>query len=296
MSLNYIKRFLRDLYHTWERVDAGTFIIYLSKIAVCAPEIIRTKTLVSANQKMRGHMCRFKTGDGITVVLDGEFFGIAKEIYCNRVYFAVPGFEVNTGDYVVDLGAQCGTFTTLAAARGGRVISVEAQSGFIPFIEANLKKNNCLNEASIEWGIIGANAGLFSDPANRRAASHYYQEAPMVTFYDLIKKYNLRQVDFLKVDIEGSEFDLFTGDISWLAIVKRIAMEVHLDCGDVNKLSSILEKAGFEVWLVDNDRQVVRDLTRNSQQIAGYLFARKLAQGEMLSHKQTAMAIAARSA
>jgi FkbM family methyltransferase len=293
--MNLIGKFLRDLYHTGKRVDARTFLLYLSKLVICTPEILRTRTLISANRRMRGHRCKFKAGGGAVVVLDGAFFGIAKEVYCREVYFALPGFEVNAGDCVVDLGSQCGTFTALAAARGARVVAVEAQSGFIPVIESNLRANHCLDRVAVEWGLVGANTGLFSDPARRKAASHYQREAPVLALPEIIKKYGLRQIDLLKVDIEGSEFDLFRGDLSWLSIVKRIAMEVHLDCGEAGELASALEKAGFEVWLVDNDQRVVNALTRSDQQAGGYVFARKTqAQAEMPAGKQAAIASAAR--
>jgi hypothetical protein len=77
-------------------------------------------------------------------------------------------------------------------------------------------------------------------------------------------------VDFLKVDIEGFEFDLFSGDIGWVRNVEKIAMEVHPDYGDVSALKSTLEKAGFRVWLLDGNRKRVTQLRESS----GYVFAK----------------------
>jgi hypothetical protein len=79
-------------------------------------------------------------------------------------------------------------------------------------------------------------------------------------------------------------------------LVKRIAMEIHLDCGNVNELTAILEKMGFEVWLVDNDQRIVSDLLKNKHQTGGYLFARRSFQAGMPIPPQSAVAVAARPA
>jgi len=90
--------------------------------------------------------------------------------------------------------------------------------------------------------------------------------------WDLITKYDLETIDFLKVDIEGSEFDLFNSDIGWLSRVKKIAMEVHLEFGDITELASKLESRGFAVWLLDNDGHVVEQI---EEQTSGYIFAKR---------------------
>jgi len=58
-------------------------------------------------------------------------------------------------------------------------------------------------------------------------------------------------VDFLKADIEGAEFELFANNDEWLAKVRRIAMEIHAEYGDVDRFVSRLKAKGFEVILTD---------------------------------------------
>lgn len=270
-----LKILLKDLYQIWRIADKRTFFTYLVNIARCVPEILRTKTLQSANERMKGTICRFALPGHNTVMLDGKFFGIAKELYCRGIYFTIPGFQINSSDCVVDLGAQVGTFTTLAAVCGRKVISVEAQSGFLPLIESNLRHNNCFEKVNLEWGLVGAESGLFSNPITRREASHYLKEPPILSLADLFAKYRLDQVDFLKVDIEGSEFSLFSGDLSWLKVVRRIALEVHFEFGDAAALARVLESAGFEVWLVNNDQRVVEAFDQGNGTGSGYIFAKR---------------------
>jgi FkbM family methyltransferase len=264
-------KFLKELCGIWRHSDLKTFLPYVCKTIEHAPEIIRTRSLACADAGMGGRTCRFTPFDGATVDLDGCYFSGAREIYCRGVYFAVPGFGIGREDVCVDLGANAGVFTTLAALRGKKVIAVEAQSGFLPLIRRNLRRNNCLNKASVELGLMGSSRGTLSDPAGRKNCSHWGEEAPELSLPEVLRRHHVTRVDFLKIDIEGSEFALFDGDCEWLKIVRKVVLEVHRGFGDVNSLRSRLENNGFQVWLVDNHQAVVDKLTESS----GYIFARK---------------------
>ena len=265
------RRFLKELHHVWSHADLRTFLVYASRAAGSVPEILRTKSLACIDAAMSGRRCRFTPFDRTTVELDGIYFSGAREIYCRGVYFALPGFGIGRDDVCVDLGANAGVFTTLAARCGKKVIAVEAQSEFLPLIRQNLLRNNCLDKASVEFGLIGSTTGKLSDPAERRNCSHWREEAPALLLPEVLGRHEVTRVDFLKVDIEGSEFGLFDGDCDWLRKVRRVAMEVHCRFGDVNSICARLENYGFKTWLVDNRQTVVSRLSESS----GYLFARR---------------------
>lgn len=132
-------------------------------------------------------------------------------------------------------------------------------------------RNHCLRKASVELGLIGSATGTLSGPIERKNCSHWGEEAPELSLPELLRRRHVKRVDFLKIDIEGSEFALFSGGCEWLRIVRKVVLEVHWRFGDVNGLHSRLENNGFQVWLVDNHQAVVDKLTEPS----GYLFARK---------------------
>ncbi|HET7215968.1 MAG TPA: FkbM family methyltransferase [Terriglobia bacterium] len=265
------RRFLEELYRVWKHSDARTSLAYASRAMKSVPEIIRTRSLACVDEAMSGRRCRFRPFDGTMVDLDGSYFSGAREIYCRGVYFALPGFDIGREDVCVDLGANAGVFTTLAARRGKKVIAVEAQSEFLPLIRQNLLRNHCLDKASVELGLIGSTTGKLSDPGERKNCSHWGREAPVRSLPEVLGRHNVRRVDFLKVDIEGSEFGLLEGDCGWLDMVGRVAMEVHCQFGDANHLCARLQNHGFRVWLVDNHQTVVNRLNESS----GYLFARR---------------------
>lgn len=58
------------------------------------------------------------------------------------------------------------------------------------------------------------------------------------------------QVDLLKIDIEGSEFEIFNekNSLAWLEEVRMIAVEVHEEFGSTRDIVSVLEKNGFETF------------------------------------------------
>lgn len=252
--------------------DKVTGGIYCLNVAISSLRIIRTKTLVPADERMRTRICNFTPLEGGEIFLEGRHFSSARELYCRRVYFRQPGFEIHNNDIVIDLGANAGLFTTMAAVYGRLVVAVEAQSEFLPVINANLSRNKCMERARLDHALVGPRTGMLSNEAVRAAATHWREPPPTLSVSEIIDKYALDQVDLLKVDIEGSEFDAFAGDLAWLARVRRIVMEIHTDFGDVGVLRRRLESCGFRTTLVDDDSgKVVDQITGPS----GYLFARR---------------------
>ncbi len=58
----------------------------------------------------------------------------------------------------------------------------------------------------------------------------------MTTF---LKKFSIEKVNLFKIDIEGSEENIFKADVSWLSNVGEILIEFH---------SETIKKMGFEIF------------------------------------------------
>lgn len=67
----------------------------------------------------------FRT-QGVELILEGRLFSGAREMYGRSVYFPDRNFQLESGTTVIDLGANTGLFSLLAALRGCRVIALEA--------------------------------------------------------------------------------------------------------------------------------------------------------------------------
>jgi len=238
------------------------------KVASALPAILRKRSLAPADALMTGALCRFRRF-GTDVVVPGDLFGGAREMYARGVYFAPPNFRLRAGDTVIDLGANQGLFTVLAARIAAKVVAVEAQSRFLEAIRRHLALNPGTAEVALVLGLVGAESGVFADPGALRSSTHYEAAPPVFTMERLFEEHGVRRVDFLKIDIEGSEFSLLGRDVDWLRSVGKVAMEVHLEFGDPSALVDTFARAGFRTELRDNDLHPVSVLTG----VGGYLYA-----------------------
>jgi FkbM family methyltransferase len=244
----------------------GAAIEYMAKIASVSGPIARAKNLSPADKLMSKEPRNWAVR-GVQLELDGFYWTGAREIYGRQVYFPTRDFFFTPGTLVVDLGANYGLFSILAAQAGCSVIAVEAQQGLA-------RKVRTLAEAKglrvdVRTALIGADRGQFSNEAEFLAQPDVEGIVPRITMNELLG--DITSVDFLKVDIEGSEFGLFTGDLSWLARIRKIAMEVHTECGDAGEICRALRLNGFSVSLRDEQGRLVERITGPS----GYIFARE---------------------
>lgn len=115
------------------------------------------------------------------------------------------GVEISAGDVVLDCGASIGLFSLYAMSKNAsEVIAFEMDDYLIPYFEQN---TNDYPEIIVENTRI-ANDGT--------------------TFERIFHKYNLNHVDFAKVDIEGSEFELILNmSDETMKSVDKWAIEVH---------------------------------------------------------------------
>jgi len=272
-----VRKVPSDLVAIFRIAGARVLVMYLVQIAKHLPDILRSHTLRAADDGMSGKVYTFRVL-GKQVRLKGSEFGLAREIYGRGVYFRPPEVILEARDIVVDVGANVGVFTALASVVGARVISVEAQSEFVNQIYDNATRNGARDRVEVEFGLIGAESGAFSDPSVLHSASHFGAEPPTLTMPDLMRRHALDHIDFLKVDIEGSEFALFEGGSEWLTSVDKMAMEVHPEFGDTDHLVKILQGSGFQVDSFDYDRRA----QSRAPQETRYILARRSYPAERL--------------
>ncbi|WP_315817027.1 FkbM family methyltransferase [Paraflavitalea speifideaquila] len=87
--------------------------------------------------------------------------------------------------------------------------------------------NNAIWHSNKSLGIFDTGGGEYSylvkeESEDEKAVTR------SITINDIIEKYQLLKIDLLKIDIEGSEKELFSGNYnSWLSKVGAIVIEVH---------------------------------------------------------------------
>ena len=90
----------------------------------------------------------------------------------------------------------------------------------------------------------------------------------MITFPALLELTGISRIDFLKIDIEGSEF-MILPDLPFEKIA-YVSMEVHQGMGDVAALIQTFRNNGFDVITATSDLIITSDHTRTE-----YLYAKR---------------------
>ena len=141
-----------------------------------------------------------------------------------------------TGQLVLDLGGNIGTFARVVAERGARVWTVE------PDLESlDLAKKNCahLGEVRYFWGAVADHEGSMAftrctDPAGsnlfgKGAARGAPSTVPVYTLGNLIRSMLAQEkreaVDLVKLDVEGAEYLCLP--CPELALCRRALVEFH---------------------------------------------------------------------
>lgn len=142
----------------------------------------------------------WQTDDGIK-----NLENIYNEIWTGGEYSRF-GVEIKPNDIVVDCGANIGMFSQYAISRGAqKVFSFECGDEEFKYLQINTA--NQQNIIPIQ--------GYISDKD--------------YNIKRIILENNLINIDFLKVDIEGFEYDLIINeDTDFLKRVNKMAIELHI--------------------------------------------------------------------
>jgi FkbM family methyltransferase len=191
----------------------------------------------------------------------GESFTFYENLI--RRDYLVDGIGLKPGDTVVDIGANIGAFSILAASLvgpSGRVIAFEPMPETFERLKENIALNGldnveCCNAAiDAEEGVITLHSGNKS----AYASAHNVNEvallddrtiSPCLTLERVFKDHRIDRVDLLKVDCEGSEYGIMESLRPELATrIDQIAMELHPVKGKSSKgLVDTLTALRFEV-------------------------------------------------
>lgn len=277
---NLVDQIFRQLLGVYQIGGKRIFLIYLFAICRCIHRVVGEKSLKPADNLMAGKKICFEPF-GKQMTVDGKHFGLVREIYCSRNYFPpLTGFEIKDTDTVVDLGCNVGIFTILSAKIAKRVVAVDAQSKFLDELKENLSHNNCLDKVTIQLALVGSKSGIFAEERLLKTTSHYGVLPPKLSMNDICQIQELNRIDFLKIDIEGSEFDLFLDNNAWLEFVRKIAMEVHQKFGELDSIIRTMRDWGFKVWLRDKNGIFVDELKDK----LGYIYASRDSETNVVGH------------
>jgi FkbM family methyltransferase len=140
---------------------------------------------------------------------------------------------------IVDAGANIGLASIYFAHKfpRARVISLEPEAANFELLQRNARgyaNIECVPKALwAESGTVnifdpGEGAWAFRTISEGdQAGSKCVGSVDCINVRDLMSKFGLQRIDLLKIDIEGSEKEVFEGSAAWIGDVNAIAIELH---------------------------------------------------------------------
>jgi FkbM family methyltransferase len=241
--------------------------------------------LYPIRRRGRNARCEVELENGMSLVSapDEPLIHLVKEVFVDDCY-RLGGLWLQPGETIVDVGANVGTFA-LAAARAfpqAPIICLEPEASAYALLEDNIRRNRLTQVRTINTACGGA-AGeqvLYARRIQVNAptslstlftADNYgsvfepMTTVPVITLDQLFKEHEIDTCGLLKLDCEGSEYEIvLNASRDTLSKIRHIAMEYHVGLTDhePNELVQWLGECGFAV-----DRQPLLD------EEGGYLYA-----------------------
>jgi FkbM family methyltransferase len=192
---------------------------------------------------------RLLDGTWLTYRLNRGDIQAIREIWLDQVYMPPP--EATSARQVVDLGANIG-FTSLYLHRrldAQHVIAVEPDPANVAILRRNLEQNDV--PATIIDAAVGPFDGQGSFLRDRESnLGQLHDEGDttvqVVSMPSVIGRLpDTATRTLLKLDIEGGEEQLFTGDLSWLGRFETLLAELHPGRADLGRIRGLIEGSGL---------------------------------------------------
>jgi FkbM family methyltransferase len=165
----------------------------------------------------------------------------------------IERFLPKQGDIVVDIGAHMGRYTIISSKRvgaNGKVVAIEAHPGNFEMLNSNIKLNQLTNviplnyaayskETKIKLYVPDEESGYTIYHTLMERTGKKFVEIDAITLDYLLLQLNVIsgvgveeeavEVNWIKIDVEGAEFEVLKGASNVLSKSKDIAllMEVH---------------------------------------------------------------------
>lgn len=213
--------------------------------------------------------------NGYHLLLDFKTEGISKGLYVmgsrEILETEIVNNEVKKGDICLDAGANIGYYCLLEAKKPGtKIYAFEPDKRNMDILKINLKKNKLTNVETYELALSDkketkemfltkqSNLNTF---VNQENFDGKIMKIPTTTIDEFSQN---KKIDFIRMDIEGFEYEVFTGMKNIIKNKKplKIMMEFHTPTynkkRDFTKKIEFMKKNGFIAkYLVTQDKPYV---------------------------------------
>ena len=197
------------------------------------------KSLIKGDRKQFRQICQ-SNGLQLDYRKNKQWLRILKEVFVLREYADCFPFYQNST--IVDIGAHGGYFSFFASLNAQpetTIISYEPNSDNFQLFLENLLSVEFKNIKPLNLAVGGHNAmvdlfkaeGFNSSVLTQNlgaSESKAFEKTQMITLEQVLEQNNLSQIDFLKIDCEGAEYQLLENTpADVFNNLRTIAMEFH---------------------------------------------------------------------
>lgn len=189
---------------------------------------------------------------------------ILKEIYIERLYDRF--FIGHDKLVVVDIGANIGLTTEYFSKFSKKVYSVEPSKEHFANMKKNLKENGIKNVKPINVAVANKKGKFTLNHNNNKtmfslseSVGTEGEEVDVVTIEDLFVDNKIDVCNFMKLDVEGVEYEILGGEP-----FKKIADRIDIIFGEIHawanrnpgQIVQSLESVGFSVNFLPADASI----------------------------------------
>jgi FkbM family methyltransferase len=171
----------------------------------------------------------------------------------------IEHFRPKEGDVVVDIGAHIGRYTIIASKQvgpNGKVVAIEADPSNFEMLNRNIELNRLANVTTLNYAAFSKEAKIklylpAGDVFTKYntvmsnwiwvKADDKFVEVNGNTLDNLLQQNGIRQVNWIKIDVEGAEFEVLKGANNVLLNNKDIVLLIELH-GSPNDYREKLEE------------------------------------------------------
>lgn len=148
--------------------------------------------------------------------------------------------QLKEGDVVLDLGSYCGSTVwgfSNAVGKSGKVYGLEPDPVNFEMLSKNVEHHKLTNVVVINKGVWSTSGTLlFQGEGNMGSGISQVQgrsanlfSVPVISLNDLCAQYEIKAIDYIKMDIEGAEVDVLKTSGDLLRKYKpRLIIEPHV--------------------------------------------------------------------
>lgn len=187
-----------------------------------------------------------------------SFVDTYKEIFINEIYKFHESSNNGKEKVILDCGANIGLSTLYFSKKypRHRIICFEPDPELFEVLTINMKSNEVINlecKNTAVW-INDDELSFYSDGGMAGNLFSGRDDLEVKVRAEKLEPYLSKEIDFLKIDIEGAEIEVLKANEMMLGNVQNIFVEYHCYVNERQQLEVILDiltKCGFRYFIKD---------------------------------------------